>query len=1031
MKITIKKTFLTITATSTSLLFVLVLNCFVFTMSESTAAENLALKAVVSAGSEYNNNYLAQFAVDGIVPRELGKNDKNSAWAILGTNGYKIDFQLKWNKPVTIAEIIYFGRTAMILDECFKDYEILLNNNPTPIVKGTLEKKHGAQRILLPEPKIAESITLRFLNSYTNLYNPGASEIAVYSQSPSDKEIAEFTAEKRTPAEKQLAENIVNGNYGFNDLLVVERQPLYSSHVYTYHCEGFLAGGGLCIYSPKNQTLKKIVDAGNGMIIDADLHWNSKEIVFSWKQKGRFVYYAGSVTEDISISKNPEENYQIYTVNIDGTNLRQITNSPYNNLNACWLPDGGIAFISDRKPAYAYCFVTSSPVLYRMNRDGSSVKRLSANYLMDFTPSVLNDGRIIFTRWEYVDRCACPIQSLWTINPDGTNLSGYFKNRMISPGTFMDAKSIPDSSKIIALATNHNGSCVGGIVQIDQNYGPNSRDGVLNVTPEVDIYKPGGCWGNGLSGPYEKPFALNDSTYLVTNDGNVQVRTIDGSRATLLHAKADENSANRIVKLGNYSVYPKLGYYSVQPIREYPIPPVVASSTLNDKIVLPEDGRVSGNWAVVMVQDVYAGLEPAVKRGEIKRIAVVQEIEKPTHSPYQIPKKDGKLLAISAFGHQFPLVSCGATYAAKQLWGFADVNPDGSATFKVPSEVPIYFMAIDAEGRAVQRMRTFTHLMPGEVQGCVGCHVDRNMQTPSNINKLTASKVIPQELKKPSWGVKGFSYQEVVQPIWNKHCVECHNPRQKSGGVDLTGDYTDFFCVSYEHLARKGTIGERDWLAHGVKRDSRYEGSNPYTSWIWTINGAEWNTLEVSPKRWGSPASLLAELLRSGHPDKDGKTRIDVSQLEREFVYTWIDLNVPYYPTSSSNHKDKYGSRRMYSDELDAVLHEVSGRRCAGCHEQNIPRERTGGTDERLVKKTNFPREFYTRFMNPHDNSFMLAPLAREAGGTQKCSEIVFRSQSDPDYQKILETFKPLQKLVKEVPRADMPNFTPPSCKRE
>ncbi|MDR2705398.1 MAG: hypothetical protein LBC02_06440 [Planctomycetaceae bacterium] len=1009
------KTFLT---TVTTLLFIFVSNCFVF-----GGIENLALKAKVFAGNEYDKNYLAQFAVDGIVPFELSKNDVNTAWAVRGENGRQTDFQLKWNEPVTVAEIVYFGRTAMSLDECFKDYEVFIDNNSTPVMKGTLDKKHGAQRITLPEPKIAASITLRFLNSYTDKYNPGASEIAVYSQIPSDKELSLFFNEKRTPAEIQLAENITNGNYGFNDLLVVERQHLNISHVYTYHCEGFQPGGGLCLYSPKTGTLKKIVDAGNGMIIDADLHWNGQEIVFSWKRNGRFgfVEYAGSVPEDISICKNPDENYQIYTVNIDGSNLRQITNISCNNLNACWLPDGGIAFISDRKPAYAYCFVTTSPVLYRMNRDGSNAKRLSANYLMDFTPSVLNDGRIIFTRWEYVDRAACPIQSLWTINPDGTNLSGYFKNRMIAPGTFMDANAIPNSSKIFALATNHNGPCIGGIVQIDQSYGSNSRDGVLNVTPEVNIYNAGWCWGNGLLGSYEKPFALDESTYLVTQSGDVQIRTIDGSRATLLRAKDATLSGNKKVRLG---------YYNAQPIREYPVPPVVSSSTLNETVVLPEDGRVSGNWAVVMVQDVYNGLEPTVKRGEIKRIAVVQELEKATHSPYQVRQKNGGLLAISAFGHQFPLVSCGATYAAKQVWGYADVNSDGSATFKVPSEVPIYFMAIDAEGRAVQRMRTFTHLMPGEVQGCVGCHVERNTQTPTYGNKLTARKTIPQELKKPAWGVNGFSYREIVQPVWDKHCLECHNPRQKDGGVDLSGDYTDFFCVSYEHLARKGTIGETNWLAHEVKRDSRYEGVNPYTSWIWTINGAEWNTLEVAPKRWGSPASLLTEILRSGHPDKDGNTRINVSQSERELVYTWIDLNVPYYPTSSSNHKDKYGSRRMYPDELDAVLHEVSGRRCAECHEQNSPQERTGGTYEKLTRKTKFPREFYTRFMNPQDNSFLLAPLAKEAGGTQKCSKIIFQSQSDPDYQKILETFKPLQKLIAETPRADMPDFVPPSCER-
>ncbi|MCL2306141.1 MAG: hypothetical protein FWC43_12430, partial [Planctomycetaceae bacterium] len=906
-------------------------------------------------------------------------------------------FRFDWDEPQTVKEVVYFGRTAILMDECFKDYELLLDDDPTPVVKGTFQMIHGPQRVALPETKTVRSLTLRFLNAYTTTTNPGASEIAVFAQSPSDRDLNAISEEKRSAKEQELAKKVYRGGFGFNELLVVERHHLRLGHVYTYHVEGFVPGGGLCLFTPDENggTLKKIVDAGEGMIIDADLHWNGHDIVFSWKRKGRTTGDTHVYLNDVSFSSNPEENYQIWTVGIDGSNLKQITNAPYNNLNACWLPDGGIAFISDRKPAYAYCWVVTSPVLYRMDRDGSNQKRLSANYLMDFTPSVLDDGRIIFTRWEYVDRAACPIQSLWTINPDGTNLAGFFGNRILAPGTFMDAKAISGSQKVIALATNHNGDCIGGIVQIDRRFGPNAKAGVLNTTPEVDVFNPGGQWGNGLSGPYEKPFPIDESVYLVTKSGAVQIRTVDGDRATLLDQDA---------KTG-------LGYYSVQPVKAFPTPPIV-ESVVDENVVLPEDGSVSGGWAAMVVQDVYNGLEPTIRRGEVKRIAVVQEIEKGTHSPIVRPipgRNDGALETLAVFGFQFPLVSCGATYSPKKLWGFADVAEDGSASFMVPSEVPIYFLALDAEGRAVQRMRTFTHLMPGEVQSCVGCHTERNMVTPPR-NPFLQERIEPQELTPPDWGVKGFSYQEVVQPVLDKHCLDCHNPRQKDGNLDLSGDYTDFFNVSYDHLARKGTFGERYFRHNGVRIDSRDEGSSPYTSWLWTINGSEWNILEVEPKRWGSPASLLAEIIRTGHPDKDGLKRIDMPPKDRERIYHWIDLNVPYYPTSASNHQTQLGCRRMYPENLDAVLSEVALRRCAECHASEIP------------------REFYTRFMNPQDNAFLLAPLAKAAGGTQKCARIVFVSTDDPDYQKILETFRPVQELVERLPRADMPGFVEPPC---
>ena len=180
---------------------------------------------------------------------------------------------------------------------------------------------------------------------------------------------------------------------------------------------------------------------------------------------------------------------------------------------------------------------------------------------------------------------------------------------------------------------------------------------------------------------------------------------------------------------------------------------------------------------------------------------------------------------------------------------------------------------------------------------------------------------------------------------------------------------------------------------------------SPYTEWIWTINGAGHNVLEIEPGRWGSPASLLAEIIRSGHPDKDGKPRVDVDDASRRRVYLWLDLNVPYYGTSSSNHKVRLGSRRMMPHNLDSTLQDVAARRCASCHTDGVP------------------RKFYTRMLKPENNNFMLAPLAKSAGGTEKCGKPVFKTKADPDYRKLLETFTPIQELLDERPRADMPGF--------
>jgi len=362
-----------------------------------------------------------------------------------------------------------------------------------------------------------------------------------------------------------------------------------------------------------------------------------------------------------------------------------------------------------------------------------------------------------------------------------------------------------------------------------------------------------------------------------------------------------------------------------------------------------------------------------------------------------------------AFGFQFPVISCGATYASKKVWGYVPVEEDGSAVFQVPAEVPIYFMALDEHGRAVQRMRSFTHLKPGEVQGCVGCHEPRSQTSPPM--RPRALDRTPLRPTPPEWGgPEGFDYSRVVQPVLDRHCVRCHGWSEAAGaaggigaisqagpagGVDLSGDKTDFFNVSYETLARGRQGGRDGW-------------GSPYVSWIPSYNGMEANILEVKPKSWGSPRSELADLVLTGHPDSDGKPRVNLDEAERRRLFAWMDLNVPYYGTSETAYPENVGCRRVYPADLDAVLADVAARRCASCH---------GGGQ--------VPRKVWTRIENPHLNDFLIAPLGRAAGGNEACGEAVFAGRDDPDYQAILRTFEPARRLLAERPRMDMPGARP------
>ena len=725
-------------------------------------------------------------------------------------------------------------------------------------------------------------------------------------------------------------------------LVVVQRHPINSSHVYTYHTEGFAPGGGLYVLDAPGQ-LRKLVDSPTGEILDCDISYDGKEILFSWR-------------------KTAADGYHVFVIHPDGTGLKQINDGEWHDYNGCFLPDGGIAFLSTRSVRFAYCWVSPVGLLHRMDRDGSNVVRLSANIVNDFTPSVMPDGRLIYSRWEYVDKPAIPIQSLWTINPDGTALAGFYGNRVLSPATFMDARAIPGTSKVLCVLTSHNGPARGAIGIIDPRQGDNAQAAINNITPEVKVRPVNRGDGNDIRGPYESPCPLDERSYLVSKDGTVLMREYEGQAETMLLQPRDG-----------------MGFYNARPLAPRPAPPVLPSR------IVPEE-KDSG-WATMFIQDVYVGLEPYVKRGEIKQIAVVQEMEKAVRTDVKN----------RAFGFQFPVISCGATYAAKTVWGYAPVLADGSAHFRVPANVPIYFMAIDAHGRALQRMRTFTHLMPGETQGCVGCHEPRNTSAISRQPLALMSP--PVSLQTPEWGLRGFDYSALVQPVLDQHCSACHTGATPAGKVDLSADKTDFFNVSYETLAR------------GRKRAGESEWDNPYTSWIPTFNGMEANILQIAPLAWGSPRSLLADLILSGHPDKDGKPMVKLDDAARRRVFAWIDLNVPYYGTSQTAYPEKTGCRRLYPADLDTTLANIVTRRCVACH--------TSGKITRPV---------WTRITKPQFNGFLMAPLAKSAGGSEACGKPVFVDTTDPDYQAILHTFDPIQKMLAERPRMDMPGAKAAQC---
>ncbi|MDR0869655.1 MAG: hypothetical protein LBN39_02580 [Planctomycetaceae bacterium] len=969
---------------------------------------NLAPLADITATSEYNADYAVKNVADGVIPPAGSQSaDLKHSWCVNNASAKnQAEITFRWKQPVEISEAVYFGRTSWFMNECFKDYEIFTNGNGLkPAASGSFAVKHGAQSIKFPKIK-TDRLTIKFLNAHGGP-NPGAAEIMLFAEPLPAKQLRSIYNDNSAPALSELSKT--EQDYlldGLGKFIAVKRYEINSSHVYTYHYEGFRSGGGIYVSgvvrnadgTSSAANLRCIVDAGQGQILNADVSYDGKTILFSWR-------------------KSQNEPYQIFTCGLDGKNIRQITAGKEfehcHNYDCCFLPDGDIAFLSSCSPQFAYCWNAPVGVLHRMSLDGSNLIRLSDNYLNDFTPNVLDDGRIIYGRWEYVDRPAIPIQSLWTIRPDGTNLQTFFGNRVLSPATFMEAHSIPGTEKVLCTMTGHNGIVRGAVGIIDRRYGDNSQPSIENITPDVPVAKVNEGDGNYWRvRKYCSPYPLDGERYLVSNEGNVDIRTYE------LRNSVPKSQVRLLDKPDNGMMW-----FNPMPVRQRTVSSVARNA----------DGGLKSapdKYATLAVQDVYQGLTN-VNRGEIKNIRIVQEMPKTVRIEPNY----------RSFGFQFPVISCGATYAGKLILGDVPVEADGSAYFKVggnawrgtdssrpssavgePVTGPIYFIALDSEGRAVQRMRSFTHLMSGEQQTCAGCHEERTTSPNIPLQHLKAVRKDPAEPRIPDWAkpdkdraafAPGFDYVRIIQPIWNKHCVECHN---ETSDVDLTGDYTEFFNVSYDVLAS----------------ENQGKSGSPFVNWIPTYNGDEQNILNIVPKAHGSYQSKLAELIRSRHADKNSQYRINLSDAEKQAVYAWIDLNVPYYPSSETAYPENIGSRRLYPAPLDAVLNEVGQRRCAECHHNGnekrlawLRRTDNQTPEPESRSKGIVPRRSWVRITNPQLNEFLTAPLAKSAGGTERCGKIIFIDKSDADYVKILKTFDDVQTAIKQKPRIDMPNGKP------
>ncbi|MFR9557170.1 MAG: hypothetical protein SNF68_08785 [Rikenellaceae bacterium] len=588
------------------------------------------------------------------------------------------------------------------------------------------------------------------------------------------------------------------------------------------------------------QTLIELEDGG--VVRDPETSFDGKKVVFSMR-------------------KNFDDGYHIYEINVDGTGLKQITFAEgVADIDPLYLPDGGIVFSSTRQPKYCMCNRHIMCNLFRMNGDGSNITQIGVSTLFEGHSALLPDGRIIYDRWEYVDRNFSNAQALWTVNPDGTKHSIYYGNNTNDTDGVIDPRAIPGTDLIACIFGNCHEAPLGALVILDRKKGVDGLESVVHIWPE-DARK---AMANApkanversdrlrqISNVYEDPYPLSAERILVSR---TITKTVKNGRARGKHAAylvGTDGLEELIFEAESYK-----GIYD----------PMIVEPRYQP-IAIPDQRNYEDETGQFYVQDVYIGTHmQGVERGVVKYLRLVESMEKRT---FTLSDWRGQgALAPGVNWHNFDI---------KRIVGEYEVASDGSVYFEAPAGKHLYFQLLDKDKKMIQTMRSGVSLMPGEINGCVGCHEDR-LDAPVPSSNIIALKSAPQKIN--GWmGRKDtdvFGFMDNVQPILDRHCVKCHdfdvNDREK---LVLAGDKNMFFNAAYINLYMHKAV---DVIGGGPA------------------------VLQPAYK-WGSYTSKLAEIIENRHK------RVKLNTKEKQTIYAWLDLNGGYYPMYESAFDDTPAGR--------------------------------------------------------------------------------------------------------------------------
>lgn len=658
------------------------------------------------------------------------------------------------------------------------------------------------------------------------------------------------------------------------DSFLINRNP---PTLYPHNCDQYLgrhsrAGDGLAVVSDwkSGNPKTKILLAGKmpvGAYQKPMLSYDAKRIVFAFADHDK-------------PAKKEYRRFFLFEAAADGSSVRQLTGTASDKMETwenretvmiedgdpCYLPNGEIVFVSTRSQNFGRCHggrYAPALMLFKCDKDGGNIKQLSYGVENETTPSVLNDGRILFTRWEYVDRHEMQFHKLWWKRPDGSMISNFYGNDTIYPYMISEAKAIPNSLKVLANGMGHHNNHAGSIIRIDPTVGENGTNAVTRITPEI-LYGESFETGYKTHGQYNTPLPLTEHLFISTYSP-VQVHK-QGQlppASPYVVSLVDDLGGREIIYMD----------FSASAFSPQPLVPREPPAILPDQLPsTAKTGHYPKEPGIYMIQNVNLTRndpDNQLADGQIKYLRFNQIYVKPITQRASISRD----------------VPNGAP---KRILGIVPVEPDGSVSVRVPSGVPLQIQALDEHFTAVLTERSFHYLHPGERRGCVGCHEQPGTSLTPSQNLLTRP---PRELipVPDQADGEGISFPKHVQPILDKHCIRCHglDNGKATAKLNLIPDPTvrSSFSKSYEALlAYTKTIG--------LKAKS----------------GGEKNSIS-RPLDYYTYGGTFLQKYKAAHQDKP-TPGLTISKDDFQHFINWLDVNAQYGGTFYQNRTESFSFLR-------------------------------------------------------------------------------------------------------------------------